>query len=63
MVEPRAADEGGEAPCFAHLVDPESGRIPDALVTDPGEVRADREAATAAEPGPPTDRDAREGGG
>jgi hypothetical protein len=27
MGEPQAADEGGEAPCYAHLVDPQSGEI------------------------------------
>ncbi|HEX6423741.1 MAG TPA: hypothetical protein VFZ79_09695 [Acidimicrobiales bacterium] len=29
MGEPQAADEGGEAPCYAHLVDPETGEITD----------------------------------
>lgn len=29
MGEPQAADEGGEAPCFAHLVDPQTGEIAD----------------------------------
>lgn len=30
MGTPQAADEGGEAPCHAHLVDPQSGQIAEA---------------------------------
>ena len=29
MGEPQAADEGGEAPWFAHLTDPQTGEIAD----------------------------------
>ncbi|HEX6421609.1 MAG TPA: hypothetical protein VFZ77_24105 [Acidimicrobiales bacterium] len=64
MVESRAADEGGEAPCFAHLVDPESGRISDAVVGGPGDAgdagsaAGGREAARGR-----ADRDARRGDG